>query len=98
MPKYFVVHSPTKSSGKLEMLAGVKSQMSGWLSGGIPGLNRGSTAPDIVDNSLPAEPIENQKSRDHLVQGVFPDHVKDDDASRWVAGYVRSGLRATAHI
>ncbi|CAK9819142.1 Synapse-associated protein of 47 kDa [Anthophora plagiata] len=33
--------SPTKGSSKLEMLAGVKSQMTGWFTGGIPGLSRG---------------------------------------------------------
>ncbi|XP_054000430.1 synapse-associated protein 1 isoform X2 [Hylaeus anthracinus] len=33
--------SPTKGgSSKLEMLAGVKTQMTGWFSGGIPGLSR----------------------------------------------------------
>ncbi|XP_046621153.1 synapse-associated protein 1 [Neodiprion virginianus] len=80
--------SPTKGS-KLEMLAGVKSQMSGWLSGGIPGLSRGAGVAGQAEGELPAssETAESQTSRES-VQGSASDHVKDDDASRWVAGYV----------
>ncbi|XP_046426857.1 synapse-associated protein of 47 kDa isoform X2 [Neodiprion fabricii] len=78
--------SPTKGS-KLEMLAGVKSQMSGWLSGGIPGLSRGAGVAGQAEGELPAssETAESQTSRES-VQGSASDHVKDDDASRWVAG------------
>ncbi|XP_046746362.1 synapse-associated protein of 47 kDa isoform X5 [Diprion similis] len=78
--------SPTKGS-KLEMLAGVKSQMSGWLSGGIPGLSRGAGGAGQAEGELPAssETAESQTSRES-VQGSASDHVKDDDASRWVAG------------
>ena len=74
------------------MLAGVKSQvassMSGWLSGGIPGLNRGGGSSSIDPD--PNAPIatdattEQQRTRDPSSN----DNVKDDDASRWVAGYV----------
>lgn len=87
----FVFSSPTKGGSKLEMLAGVKSQMSGWLSGGIPGLS-GRGAAETAEGGeqiSSAETTENQTSRD-IVQGTAPDNVKDDDASRWVAGYVDS--------
>lgn len=73
------------------MLAGVKSQMTGWLSGGIPGLSgRGGTETGEGEGqaAVPAEITDNQTTRD--VQGSVPDSVKDDDASRWVAGYVDS--------
>lgn len=81
--------SPTKGS-KLEMLAGVKSQMTGWLSGGIPGLSgRGASEQEGEIGQTPAEANESQTSRES-VQGSSPDNVKDDDASRWVAGYVDS--------
>ncbi|XP_016839356.1 synapse-associated protein of 47 kDa isoform X3 [Nasonia vitripennis] len=83
--------SPTKGSSKLEMLAGVKSQvassMSGWLSGGIPGLNRGGAAAPEGDPSLQqaADPTAAEPAtRDPAAAST--EHVKDDDASRWVAG------------
>ncbi|XP_057323561.1 synapse-associated protein of 47 kDa isoform X9 [Microplitis mediator] len=80
--------SPTKGS-KMEMLAGVKSQMSGWLSGGIPGLSgRGAAESTEGSGEIPpasAEAVDNQTPRE-IVQGSSPDHVKDDDASRWVSG------------
>ncbi|XP_015599553.1 synapse-associated protein of 47 kDa isoform X2 [Cephus cinctus] len=81
--------SPTKGSSKLEMLAGVKSQMTGWLSGGISGLSRGAGAPGEVDPTQqpnqPGELTETQASGDG-VQGSSPDHVKDDDASSATGG------------
>ncbi|XP_012277282.1 synapse-associated protein of 47 kDa isoform X3 [Orussus abietinus] len=77
--------SPTKGGSKLEMLAGVKSQMTGWLSGGIPGLGRGGAPGEVQEGVVPPEAPESQTSRES-VQGSSPDHVKDDDASRWVAG------------
>ncbi|XP_053593353.1 synapse-associated protein of 47 kDa isoform X2 [Microplitis demolitor] len=80
--------SPTKGS-KMEMLAGVKSQMSGWLSGGIPGLSgRGAAETTEGSGEIPpasTEAVDNQTPRE-IVQGSSPDHVKDDDASRWVSG------------
>ena len=78
------------------MLAGVKSQMTGWLSGGIPGLGRGAAAPGEGDAPLPGEINDNEVAR-NPAQGATTDNVKDDDASRWVAGYVRSILHATIH-
>lgn len=76
------------------MLAGVKSQMTGWLSGGIPGLSgRGAgEATEVEAGQQTAEASENQASRENI-QGTLPDNVKDDDASRWVAGYVGSVLQ-----
>ncbi|XP_011503064.1 PREDICTED: synapse-associated protein of 47 kDa isoform X1 [Ceratosolen solmsi marchali] len=76
--------SPTKGSSKLEILAGVKSQvassMSGWLSGGISGLNRGGSVPAEAD--LQQSEASEAATRDLSAT----EHVKDDDASRWVAG------------
>lgn len=74
----------------MEMLAGVKSQMTGWLSGGIPGLSgRGGAETGEGEGQLPpAEITDNQATRD--TQSNMPDNVKDDDASRWVTGYVDS--------
>ncbi|XP_044576194.1 synapse-associated protein of 47 kDa isoform X6 [Cotesia glomerata] len=79
--------SPTKGS-KLEMLAGVKSQMTGWLSGGIPGLSgRGAAEATEGGEIQPAsaEATENQAPRE-TTPGPSSEHVKDDDASRWVSG------------
>lgn len=81
---------------KLEMLAGVKSQMTGWLSGGIPGLGRGAAGPNEGDAPVSGEINDNEVARDSA-QGATTDNVKDDDASRWVSGYVRSTLHATIH-
>jgi hypothetical protein len=85
--------SPTKGSSKLEILAGVKSQvassMSGWLSGGISGLNRGGAAPAEGDPGLHHPDPSDGASRDL----TSTEHVKDDDASRWVAGYVTAASR-----
>ncbi|XP_032454515.1 synapse-associated protein of 47 kDa isoform X8 [Nasonia vitripennis] len=83
--------SPTKGSSKLEMLAGVKSQvassMSGWLSGGIPGLNRGGAAAPEGDPSLQqaADPTAAEPAtRDPAAAST--EHVKDDDASSATGG------------
>ncbi|XP_014296074.1 synapse-associated protein of 47 kDa isoform X3 [Microplitis demolitor] len=80
--------SPTKGS-KMEMLAGVKSQMSGWLSGGIPGLSgRGAAETTEGSGEIPpasTEAVDNQTPRE-IVQGSSPDHVKDDDASSATGG------------
>ncbi|KAK0173292.1 hypothetical protein PV328_006511 [Microctonus aethiopoides] len=79
-------NSPTKGS-KLEMLAGVKSQMTGWLSGGIPGLSgRGAgEATEAEAGQQTAEASESQASRENI-QGTLPDNVKDDDASSATGG------------
>lgn len=70
------------------MFAGVKSHMSGWLSGGIPGLNRNAgTAEGTV---VSAETGQEQEPQETPAEG---DQVKDDDASRWVSSeYVISML------
>lgn len=82
------------------MLAGVKSQMTGWLSGGIPGLSgRGAAEATEGGEIQPAsaEATENQAPRE-TTPGPSSEHVKDDDASRWVSGYVDSVLQATGHV
>ena len=90
------------ASSKLEMLAGVKSQvassMSGWLSGGIPGLNRGGAASDAeqqaaADGSQPLDPAAAAPAT--TTGDSATENVKDDDASRWVAGYVKRARRRT---
>lgn len=81
------------------MLAGVKSQMSGWLSGGIPGLSRATGGGPPVEGEVPppSDTAESQTSRES-VQGSASEHVKDDDASRWVAGYVCVRCYGTTYI
>lgn len=64
--------SPTKSNRKLDMLAGVKSQMTGWFSSGITGMSRsahgydGEAAPQGGANGtpVPQNTQENQKEDD----------------------------------
>ncbi|XP_014224102.1 synapse-associated protein of 47 kDa isoform X1 [Trichogramma pretiosum] len=81
--------SPTKGSSKLEMLAGVKSQvassMSGWLSGGIPGLNRAGAATEAGDTATATDADATQATTQAQAT-ASNENVKDDDASRWVAG------------
>lgn len=77
---FSVVHSPTKGgSSKLEMLAGVKTQMTGWFSGGIPGLSRGGVQPMEGESQSPAGMNEAQAAANNQPP---PEQVKDDDASR----------------
>ncbi|XP_012351075.1 synapse-associated protein of 47 kDa isoform X5 [Apis florea] len=69
--------SPTKSGSKLDMLVGVKSQMTGWFSGGIPGLSRGqgnegeSQGPKTMNGAQVAQTT---------TEGTV-EQTKDDDAS-----------------
>lgn len=68
--------------------------MSGWLSGGIPGLNRGGAAAPEGDPSLQQAAdttVPEPATRDPAAAST--EHVKDDDASRWVAGYVTADSR-----
>lgn len=60
------------------MFAGVKNQMSGWLSGGIPGLSRGTGA---AEGEAPP-PTETEESQPQESQDPVGEQVKDDDASR----------------
>lgn len=69
---------------KLEMFAGVKNQMSGWLSGGIPGLSRGAGA---AEGEAPP-PTEIEESQPEETQAPVGEPVKDDDASRWALMYL----------
>ncbi|XP_012135182.1 synapse-associated protein 47kD isoform X2 [Megachile rotundata] len=74
--------SPTKGSSKLEMLAGVKSQMTGWFSGGIPGLSRGAHG-----NESEAQPQAGANGTPiaQNTQGTT-EHQKEDDASSATGG------------
>ncbi|XP_033210239.1 synapse-associated protein of 47 kDa isoform X2 [Belonocnema kinseyi] len=74
-----------QGGSKMEMLAGVKSQMTGWLSGGIPGLGRGAAGPAEGETPLPGEINDNEVARDPG-QGATTDNVKDDDASSATGG------------
>lgn len=66
------------------MFAGVKNQMSGWLSGGIPGLSRGAGA---AEGEAPP-PTETEESQPEEIQAPVSEQVKDDDASRWTLIYL----------
>lgn len=77
----FILRCSPKGN-KLEMFAGVKNQMSGWLSGGIPGLSRGAGAGEGEAQPPPAESEETQLPQES--QAPAGEQVKDDDASRWV--------------
>ncbi|XP_043483686.1 synapse-associated protein of 47 kDa isoform X2 [Leptopilina heterotoma] len=90
-------NSQQGGGSKLEMLAGVKSQMTGWLSGGIPGLGRGAAGPNEGDAPVSGEINDNEVARDSA-QGVTTDNVKDDDASRWVAGATGSADSGPASL
>jgi len=68
------------------MFAGVKNQMSGWLSGGIPGLSRGAGA---AEGEAPP-PTETEESQPQESQAPVGEQVKDDDASRWALMYLCS--------
>lgn len=61
------------------MFAGVKNQMSGWLSGGIPGLSRGAGTGE-GEAPPPTETEESQPPQE--TQAPATEQVKDDDASR----------------
>lgn len=75
---FFLSRSP--KGNKLEMFAGVKNQMSGWLSGGIPGLSRGAGAGE-GEAPLSAETEESQVPPEES-EAPVGEQVKDDDASR----------------
>lgn len=74
--RFFDFYSP--KGNKLEMFAGVKNQMSGWLSGGIPGLSRGAGAAE--GEAPPSTEIEESQPQES--QAPVGEQVKDDDASR----------------
>lgn len=62
------------------MFAGVKNQMSGWLSGGIPGLSRATGVGEGEGAPPPTETEEIQPPPES--QTPVGEQVKDDDASR----------------
>ncbi|KAL0118795.1 hypothetical protein PUN28_009453 [Cardiocondyla obscurior] len=75
-------NNTSPKGNKLEMFAGVKNQMSGWLSGGIPGLSRGAGA---AEGEAPP-PTETEESQPQESQAPVDEQVKDDDASSATGG------------
>ncbi|XP_076760730.1 synapse-associated protein 47kD isoform X1 [Xylocopa sonorina] len=73
--------SPTKGSSKLDMLVGVKSQMTGWFSGGIPGLSRGAQGTEGEQGAGAA----NEAQVPQNIEGPV-EQAKDDDASSATGG------------
>lgn len=74
----FLDYSPTKGS-KLEMLSSVKSQMSGWLSMGVPGLRKGDEPP--TEGQETGKPEAESPASEKSVKGS-PVEQKEDDDSR----------------
>ncbi|XP_046825860.1 synapse-associated protein 1 [Vespa crabro] len=74
--------SPTKGS-KFDMLVGVKSQMTGWLSSGIPGLSRGG--PNDNNTHVPSTET-NEIQNVQNPQEITTEQTKDDDASSATGG------------
>ncbi|XP_003488904.1 synapse-associated protein 1-like isoform X2 [Bombus vosnesenskii] len=71
--------SPTRS-----MLVGVKSQMTGWFSGGIPGLSRG--AGQGGDGESQAGKPMNGAQMAQNTESTVAEQTKDDDASSATGG------------
>lgn len=71
--------SGSPKGNKLEMFAGVKNQMSGWLSGGIPGLSRGAGA---GEGEAPPSAETEEIQAPQEIQAPVGEPAKDDDASR----------------
>lgn len=69
------VCSPTRS-----MLVGVKSQMTGWFSGGIPGLSRG-VGQGADGESQAGKPMNGAQMAQNT-ESTVEEQTKDDDASR----------------
>ncbi|XP_011139407.1 synapse-associated protein of 47 kDa isoform X3 [Harpegnathos saltator] len=76
-------NNTSPKGNKLEMFAGVKNQMSGWLSGGIPGLSRGAGTGE-GEAPPPTETSESSQVPQEI-QAPAGEQVKDDDASRWAS-------------
>ncbi|XP_025269587.1 synapse-associated protein of 47 kDa isoform X2 [Camponotus floridanus] len=76
-------NNTSPKGNKLEMFAGVKNQMSGWLSGGIPGLSRGAGGGE-GEAPPSAETEESQVPQES--QAPVAEQVKDDDASSATGG------------
>ncbi|XP_020280194.1 synapse-associated protein of 47 kDa isoform X2 [Pseudomyrmex gracilis] len=77
-------NNTSPKGNKLEMFAGVKNQMSGWLSSGIPGLSRGAGAGEGEAQPPTAESEETQLPQES--QAPAGEQVKDDDASSATGG------------
>ncbi|XP_076237637.1 synapse-associated protein 47kD isoform X2 [Calliopsis andreniformis] len=77
--------SPTKSgSSKFEMLTGVKTQMTGWFSGGIPGLSRAGAHGAGAEGEAQVQPGVNENQSAQETQATVK--TKDDDASSATSG------------
>ncbi|XP_017884209.1 synapse-associated protein of 47 kDa isoform X2 [Ceratina calcarata] len=74
-------NSPTKGGSKLDMLVGVKSQMTGWFTG-IPGLSRGQGGEGEAQPGAPndAQVLQNTEA------APAEEPTKDDDASSATGG------------
>lgn len=78
--------SPTKGS-KFDMLVGVKSQMTGWLSGAsIPGLSRGAAGATNDSNTQVPQTETNEIQNPQNPQDTTTEQTKDDDASSATGG------------
>lgn len=77
-------NNTSPKGNKLEMFAGVKNQMSGWLSGGIPGLSRGAGAGE--GEAPPSAETEEGQVPQETQAPVVGEQVKDDDASSATGG------------
>lgn len=77
--------SPTKGS-KMEMLTSVKSQMSSWLSAGVPGLRKaeGDTGAETQDLTTSAE-VKTEVESPASVKGSPVEQKEEDDNSSDVA-------------
>ncbi|XP_024882629.1 synapse-associated protein of 47 kDa isoform X2 [Temnothorax curvispinosus] len=75
-------NNTSPKGNKLEMFAGVKNQMSGWLSGGIPGLSRGAGA---AEGEAPP-PTETEEDQPQETEDPVGEQIKDDDASSATGG------------
>ncbi|XP_077278093.1 synapse-associated protein 47kD isoform X2 [Temnothorax americanus] len=75
-------NNTSPKGNKLEMFAGVKNQMSGWLSGSIPGLSRGAGA---AEGEAPP-PTETEESQPQETESPVGEQIKDDDASSATGG------------
>ncbi|XP_014474674.1 PREDICTED: synapse-associated protein of 47 kDa isoform X2 [Dinoponera quadriceps] len=78
-------NNTSPKGNKLEMFAGVKNQMSGWLSGGIPGLSRGAGAGE-GEAPPPTETEESSQVPQEIQAAPVGEQVKDDDASSATGG------------
>ncbi|XP_014252138.1 synapse-associated protein of 47 kDa isoform X2 [Cimex lectularius] len=84
--------SPTKGGSRLEMLGNlgglgnVKTQMSSWLGGGIPGLGKKSVDPATAEAGAEGSPPQLPASPTSQLSNKGSPQEKDDDASSATGG------------